>query len=156
MPNLKDASVEAVYSSHNIEHLYAHEVPLAMAEFKRVLKPKGFVVLTCPDLQSVCAAIAEDKLTDSLYTSPAGPITPFDVVFGWRAAIAAGNVFMAHRSGFTQKVLLAQFQLAGFTSIAAIRRPHPFYDLWVLASVEQRTEVEMQELAQSHLPVKQT
>mgnify|MGYP003339573890 CR=1 FL=1 len=30
-----DASVDAVYASHNLEHLYPHEVPLALAEFRR-------------------------------------------------------------------------------------------------------------------------
>ena len=44
------ASVDAVFSSHNIEHLYPHEVPLALKEFMRVLKPDGFVLMTCPDL----------------------------------------------------------------------------------------------------------
>lgn len=31
-------SVDAVYSSHNLEHIYNFEVPIALAEFKRVLK----------------------------------------------------------------------------------------------------------------------
>jgi predicted SAM-dependent methyltransferase len=34
-------SLDAVYSNHNIEHLYPHEVPLAMAESLRVFKPDG-------------------------------------------------------------------------------------------------------------------
>jgi len=70
------ASMDAVHSSHNIEHLYAHEVAVALEEFIRVLTPEGFLVLTCPDLQSVCALVAQDKLTDAAYTSPAGPIAP--------------------------------------------------------------------------------
>ena len=69
-------SVDPVYSSHNIEHLYPHEVPLALAEFLRVLKPDGFFVVTCPDLKSDCKLIAKDKLTDAAYTSPAGPTPP--------------------------------------------------------------------------------
>jgi len=39
MSSLDPASVEAIFSSHNIEHLYPHEVLTALAEFKRVLKP---------------------------------------------------------------------------------------------------------------------
>ena len=57
-------SFDAIYSSHNIEHLYPHEVGLALTEFKRVLNPTGFVVITCPDLQSVAALIAKDKLLE--------------------------------------------------------------------------------------------
>lgn len=61
MSAVPTASVDAVYSSHNIEHLYPHEVPVALAEFKRVLKDDGFAVLTCPDLKSVAALIANDR-----------------------------------------------------------------------------------------------
>ena len=35
MSSIDDNSYDAIYSSHNIEHLYAHEVPLAL---KRVSK----------------------------------------------------------------------------------------------------------------------
>ena len=31
-------SVDAIYSSHNIDHLYPHEVPMALKEFYRALK----------------------------------------------------------------------------------------------------------------------
>ena len=34
--------VDAIWSSHNLEHLQRHEVPLALAEFVRVLKPWVF------------------------------------------------------------------------------------------------------------------
>lgn len=59
MAAVASASVDAIYSSHNIEHLYPHEVPVALAEFLRVLKPEGFLVISCPDLQSVCALVAQ-------------------------------------------------------------------------------------------------
>lgn len=88
MQGVGDRSVDAVFSSHNIEHLYPHEVPVALAEFHRVLKPDGFALITCPDLQSVAALIAEDRLTEAAYVSPAGPITPLDIVYGHRASMA--------------------------------------------------------------------
>jgi SAM-dependent methyltransferase len=127
-------SVDAVYSSHNIEHLYPHEVSVALAEFKRVLRPNGLAVITCPDLQSVCALVAEDKLTEAAYVSPAGSIAPLDILYGHRTAMRAGNVFMAHRCGFTLNVLLATLQSAGFAKVVGNRRPQVF-DLWALASV---------------------
>ena len=51
MSQVQTASVDAVYSSHNIEHVYPHEVPIVLKEFYRVLKDDGIVVLECPDLQ---------------------------------------------------------------------------------------------------------
>jgi predicted SAM-dependent methyltransferase len=133
MSAVETASMDAVFSSHNIEHLYPHEVPLALAEFRRVLKPDGFLVVTCPDLQEVARLVAADKLTEAAYTSPAGPIAPLDILYGHRAAMARGNLFMAHRCGFTLKVLLGTLKAAGFQAIAGKRRPQAF-DLWAIAS----------------------
>ena len=53
MKEIDGASVDAIFSSHNIEHLYPHEVRPALDEFYCVLKPNGFVLSTCPNLQSV-------------------------------------------------------------------------------------------------------
>ena len=150
MSAVATASVDAVYSSHNIEHLYPHEVPLALSEFLRVLKPDGFFVVTCPDLQSVCKLVAEDKLTEAAYTSPAGPIAPIDILYGLRSSMAQGNLYMAHRCGFTQKVLTATLQAAGFKSVAAMARPHPYFDLWAVASKEALAEEQMMALAKEH------
>jgi predicted SAM-dependent methyltransferase len=153
MSAVATASVDAIYSSHNIEHLYPHEVPLALTEFLRVLKPDGFFVVTCPDLQSVCALIAEDKLTEAAYTSPAGPIAPLDILYGHRPAMAQGNLYMSHRCGFTQKVLSGTLQSCGFKSVATMARGRaPFFDLFAVASKSERSEEQMRELAQLHFP----
>jgi len=99
-------SFDALYSSHNIEHIYPHEVSVALAEFHRVLKPDGVLVLTCPDLQSVCKMVAQDKLLEPLYQSPAGPISAIDILFGHRASIKNGMHYMAHKTGFTYSALV--------------------------------------------------
>jgi predicted SAM-dependent methyltransferase len=151
MREVDTGTMDAVFSSHNIEHLYPHEVPAALKEFLRVLKPDGFAVITCPDLQSVCALVAQDKLTEPAYTSPAGPIAPLDILYGHRPSMANGNLFMAHRCGFTQKVLVQTLRAAGFAGVAAMARPKSF-DLWAVASKSRRSREEMQALAGEHLP----
>ena len=124
------ASVDAVWSSHNVEHLYAHEVPLALGEFHRVLKPGGFVLITLPDLQKVAELIAADKLDEPAYISPAGPIAPLDTLYGLRAAIARGNLFMAHHTGFTATTLERALRRAGF---GTVRTQRLGFDLWAYA-----------------------
>lgn len=148
----EDASVEAIFSSHNIEHLYPHEVPLALAEFRRVLKPEGFLVVTCPDLESVCALVAQDKLTDPAYVSPAGPITPLDILYGFRPSMAQGNLFMAHRCGFTRKVLISTLQAAGFANVAVMRREQAPHDLWAVATMSLVGAEGLHKLAAEHFP----
>jgi len=128
MKPVVDASVDGVFSSHNLEHLYAHEVAVALGEFFRVLKPGGVVLVTMPDLQSVAAAVAENKLEDMLYMSPAGPICPLDVLYGFRPAIARGNIFMAHKTGYTATTLQQKLEAAGFTAVRVERGNA--YDLW--------------------------
>lgn len=93
-------SMDALFSSQNIEHLYPHEVPVAFAEFHRVLKEDSFAIITCPDIQSVAALVAENKLFDPAYVSPAGPITPLDIMFGHPASIKRGNLSKHHHVGF--------------------------------------------------------
>ncbi len=146
MASIASSSVDAIFSSHNIEHLYPHEVPLALNEFLRVLRPGGFALITCPDLRSVCQLIAQDKLTEAAYTSPAGPIAPLDILYGHRASMAAGNLYMAHRCGFTQKVLVGTLQAAGFAQVASVTRPQVF-DLWAFATKEAWEEAVLQHAA---------
>ena len=151
MEVVPDASVDAVYSSHNIEHLYPHEVPVAFAEFLRVLKPGGVLVLSCPDLQSVCRLVGEGKLTEPAYISPAGPIAPLDILYGLGSALAGGNLFMAHHTGFTLRTLVDGLRSAGFPSIAG-RQREANLDLWIVASKAQVSELAMHQLADIHLP----
>jgi SAM-dependent methyltransferase len=105
MKLVETGSVDAVYSSHNIEHIFPHEVPIALREFYRVLKEDGIVVITCPDLQGAGEALTQDKLFEMLYDSPMGPVTAFDILFGHRETTADGNVFMVHKGGFTYSLL---------------------------------------------------
>jgi len=121
MPEVPDAAFDAVWSSHNLEHLFAHEVPLALAEFRRVLRPGGFALITMPDLQAVAEHIAEGRLEEPLYDSPAGPITALDMCYGLRTSIARGRHQMAHRTGFTAGTLAAKLADAGFERIRVER-----------------------------------
>lgn len=151
MAAVADGSMDALYSAHNIEHVYAHEVPVVLREFLRVLKPQGFAVITCPDLQSVCALVAQDKLTDAAYTSQAGAITPLDILYGHGAALAAGHHYMAHKCGFTLKSLTQVLHNTGFAASAGKRRAKGF-DLWVLATKGTIIEDDLRQLAGQFLP----
>jgi hypothetical protein len=117
----------------------------------RVLKSDGFAVITCPDLQSVAVLVAQDKLTEPAYVSPAGPIAPLDILYGYRPSMAAGNLFMAHRSGFTERVLRNTLLSGGFASVASTRRPAAF-DLWAVAVKSAMPETALRALAMEHLP----
>src|ERR1700756_3253673 len=124
-------SVDAVWSSHNLEHLQRHEVPVALAEFIRVLKPHGLLLLTLPDLQQVARLVVEGRLEDQAYMSVSGPITALDMIFGHTASLAGGNRFMAHRTGFTARTLHRLMIEAGFVETEV--RQGASFDLWATA-----------------------
>jgi ubiquinone/menaquinone biosynthesis C-methylase UbiE len=131
MSPVADNAIDAVWSSHNLEHLQRHEVPLALREFIRVLKPYGLLLLTLPDLQQVARLVVEDELEDQAYSYPSGPITPLDMIYGHTASLARGNPYMAHRTGFTARTLLKVLIEAGFVEINV--RAGTSFDLWATA-----------------------
>ena len=151
MSAVKTGSMDAVFSSHNIEHLYPHEVPLALAEFKRVLRDDGYVVITCPDLLSIAQFIAERGLGETAYMSPMGAITPLDMLYGHRGAMGAGNLFMSHRCGFTAQTLLETLQRAGFGKMTVVGRKSQFV-LWAVATKSMCDDATMAALTQTHIP----
>jgi SAM-dependent methyltransferase len=124
------ASFDAVWSSHSLEHVYGHEASLALGEFRRVLKPDGFALITCPDLEAVASALIEHGPDYVSYVSAIGPITPLDMLFGHDASIAAGHRTMAHKTGFTATRLARLLLEAGFANV--LTRTLQF-DLWALA-----------------------
>ena len=149
MSLVKTGSVDAVYSSHNIEHIYPHEVRIALKEFYRVLKDDGIVVITCPDLQSVGEAIAQDKLMEPLYESPGGTVTAFDILYGHRKTTADGNIYALHKGGFTYSTLNTSFFEAGFKARYGGRFP---YDLFLVAFKQKESEEEIKKIANPFFP----
>lgn len=150
MSAVETNSMDAIFSSHNIEHVYPHEVSIVLSEFYRVLAGDGFLAITCPDLKSVAKLVAEDRLTEPAYQSPAGPIAPIDILYGHRVSMSAGNLYMAHRCGFTEKVLRACLLEAGFISIASSARTAPFFDLWAVASKTKLSDEDLKSLFQEY------
>ena len=151
MSNVEDAQYSGLFTSHTVEHLYPHEVNTALSEFYRVLDDDGYAVVTCPDLKSVAKYVAADKLNDILYHSPAGPISPIDILFGHRASVAKGNLYMSHKGGFTEKTLKQEFIKVGFSKVVSMSRAAHF-DIWVLAAKKGLPDNEIRSLALKHFP----
>jgi SAM-dependent methyltransferase len=145
-------SVDAVWSSHSIEHLHDHEVPRALSEFRRVLRNDGFALIRCPDIEAVVEAIARHGLESLAYTSPAGPITPLDMLYGHRASIARGEKYMAHHTAFTDTRLARLLLEAGFSAVNTRRAPG--FDLWAVAFLpDTPIDKRLAELAQAGLDI---
>jgi Tfp pilus assembly protein PilF/SAM-dependent methyltransferase len=130
MSAVSSSSVNAIWSSHNIEHLYPHEVPIALKECYRALKPGGLVLITLPDIQKIAEFVAEGKLETPIYHSSGVGISALDIIYGLGVAIADGNYYMAHRTGFTAETLRNKLIDAGFIDAIVCREG---LNLWAKA-----------------------
>ena len=116
LTSLEPQQFEAVYCSHNLEHVRQHDVPVVLAGFRHVLKPGGLAHIIVPDLQELMLVCVQQgiDLDGLLYESPMGPITPLDVLFGHGGMIAqSGQDYYAHRTGFSRRTLANVVEASG-------------------------------------------
>lgn len=106
---------DMIYCCHALEHLYPHEVNLALTEFKRVLKRGGTVMIVVPDLEGVQPTNALLERSDK------APITGLHMFYGDHALIREFP-FMAHHCGFVAETLEYALTSAGLRA-KTIRQP---------------------------------
>jgi len=126
---LPAAQFDAVYCSHNLEHYFKHDGRRVLRGFVHVLNDDGFAEIRVPDLDSVMQHVVKTGMDveDVLYTSPSGPITPRDILYGWSLEIErSGQDFYAHKTGFTAKSLFGAVQQAGFGHAIVLRVAEAF------------------------------
>lgn len=131
MKTVAPMTFDAVWCSHNLEHLHTFEVDKALSEFRRVLKPDGFALITSPDLESIAKLVIEGRVEEVAYKSPAGPITALDMIYGHSASIERGFHFMAHHTGFTTETLGRRLANSGFSEVLVTKGDG--FDIWALA-----------------------
>lgn len=105
---------DAVYSCHNLEHLYPYQVPRALAEFRRVMNPGAALIIMVPDLEDV------KPDTRMLQNCDLGPICGLDMFYGHHAVMEA-QPYMAHHCGFIQETLTDTLKEAGFENVQVER-----------------------------------
>ena len=149
LSSIADAQIDAVFSSHCIEHLYLDQAVPALREWRRVLKPDGFLLLVCPDLQAAAEMVAQDRLFEVAYAG----IRPYDIIFSHQGLVAQGRAqghhFMEHKSGYTLSSLRALVNEAGYAVHAAMRL-RPRFELWLLACPSEQSEDTLKALAGKH------
>ena len=119
---IESGSVDAVWASHCIEHLYLHEVGRAINEVYRILTDTGIFCVLVPDFQAIGEFIATDRVHEVVYEAPVGAVTAHDIVFGYTPFLERGRLSMAHKCGFTPTLLGKKLQEAPFAEIILQRR----------------------------------
>lgn len=120
---MDDDSVDAVYTSHTLEHVTYHDGVRALREFRRVLKPGGMALVIVPNVGALGEYISSGRLYDTLYDSPGGKVCAADMIWGHQGLIERDKgeraYRFAHRFGYTPETLSGAFKAAGFTNVKA-------------------------------------
>lgn len=130
-PWIETGSCDAILASHVLEHLSRHEVAPALSECRRILRETGFFFIRTPDLESVAQFIVDGRAAEVIYTSPAGPITPIDMLYGHGESIRRGFEAMRHGTAFTEDLLAQDLLDAGFAELRLTRTDT--HEIWALA-----------------------
>ena len=90
---------------------------------------------------------------EPLYESPVGPISPIDILYGWRKEVAKGNEYMAHKGGFTYSSLNMSFFDVGFKARYGGRFPMGGqHNLYLVAFKQKVPEEEIKKIADPFFP----
>lgn len=101
---LADECADELHSYHVIEHVYAWEAVHLLAEWKRLLKPRGKLILELPNIRLACQNFLAG-LPDQMGMWP---------LYGdWNHK----DPYMMHKHGYTPESMAALLQAAGFTGI---------------------------------------
>lgn len=120
MQTLEAESYDGILCSHNLEHFYSHDVPKVLAGFLHVLKPGGIAQIIVPNLAGLFDAMRQHNLDvgDVWYRTGSGnAVTFYDVLYGWGPVMKDGNLFYAHKCGFTAETLGRVLTDSGFTDL---------------------------------------
>jgi predicted SAM-dependent methyltransferase len=105
----EDETVDEAMAIHVLEHLARWDAPAALAEWFRVLKPGGKLVLELPDLvkccQNVIAGMGERMGLWGLYGDPSYRVD-----------------LMSHRWGWSAEELIVELRAVGFRRVK-VREP---------------------------------
>ncbi len=130
LEGVESEAYDAVWMPHVLQRMFAPDGFAMLQKLHGVVRDEGFIVVTVPDVQLAAAYAANNRLLEVLYNSPAGDITPHDMIYGFSRHIASGLRQMAHRRGFTAESLGVLLRDAGFSNVTV--RPET-YDLTAIA-----------------------
>jgi predicted SAM-dependent methyltransferase len=113
-------SIEAIYASHVLEHFYHtlnNELINTLIEWHRVIKPGGKLLISVPDLKTLCWLYLNPNLM------PLERYQLMRIIFGGHT-----NIYDVHKVGFDFEILALYLEEAGFKEYEQVSEFNLFND----------------------------
>jgi predicted SAM-dependent methyltransferase len=124
LSRFQDATFEAVYASHVLEHFgYLTELCAALQEWHRVLKPGGVLYVSVPDLDTLCALLIDRK---NLTLSERFAV--MRMMFGGQS-----SAWDFHKTGLNEDFLKDFLKRTGFVDVRRVRSLGMFEDTSIMS-----------------------
>lgn len=108
---LPDECADEVMAIHVFEHFYYWECASVLAEWRRLLKPGGLLVLELPDLLKCCQNVVDGTTDSGKHKDQFG-------MWGLYGDPREADQYMAHRWGWSPGSLSSFLRENGFRAIA--------------------------------------
>lgn len=116
---LEDGVASELMAIHLIEHFYVWEVPDALNEWRRLLRPGGRLVLELPDLLRSCRNLISGKRSYGRHPDQLS-------MWGLYGDPTSKNPYMSHKWGWTFDTLAPVVVSVGFEQVVEARTQfHP-------------------------------
>lgn len=115
-----DESIEMMYGSHILEHFHYYlnyELPFVLAEWHRVLIPEGKLLISVPDLSTLCWLYCRPNI------DPGSRFHIMRMMFGGQT-----NEYDVHKVGFDRDILGTYLIEAGFKGVEVVDEFNMFPD----------------------------
>ncbi len=114
---IEPRTFDAIWCPHILQRYPAFEAVRALKNMHVALKDGGYIALSVPNAQTAAAYVANNKPSETLYSSPAGDVTPIDILYGFQKGISEGQRHLAHALGYTMEMLGQCMTSAGFSNV---------------------------------------
>ena len=135
LSQFEDNSLDVIYSSHVLEHFYYqlnNELLNTLAEWYRVLKPGGKLMVSVPDLQVLCWLYLNPNL------HPLERHQLMRMMFGGQT-----NEYDVHKVGFDCDTLTLYLEEVGFQDCTPVTEFGLFQDCSTIKVIDTRISLNM-------------
>lgn len=119
LTGFKDRSVDLIETHHMIEHLSFEEAARAFQEWARVIKPGGYLILTCPDVTALALLWVRRTIQNRFGSRSERRDYILKMIYG-----SQEREGMFHRSGYDRAQLEKILARCGF-GVEFFHTPYP-------------------------------